>query len=87
MRANIREMKRLLKTGEIAKIFKQELGWDNPPDGHVDVPFRGQTYTFNSIADKLGFRVYLYTFQGRIPPDRQFLISLDRGSFPLQPRI
>lgn len=77
MRANIREIKRLLKTGDIARIFRHELGWNNPPNEYENIPFRGQLYTFTSIADKLGFRIYLYTFEGRIP-DRQFLIALDR---------
>src|SRR5438046_1065030 len=77
MRANLQQIKRDLKACKFTNIFKQELGWDNPPAASHTFPYRDQEYTFPIVADKKGFVIYQYTFQGRIP-EAQFLIQLDK---------
>ena len=77
MRANIQQIKRLLKTCNFVEIFREELGWsplgETPPVG-ID---KGQQYTFTPLAHKAGFKIYLYTFQTQIP-DEQTLKQIDR---------
>src|SRR5436305_978194 len=77
MRANIQQIKRLLKTCNFVEIFREELGWsplgETPPVG-ID---KGQQYTFTPLAHKAGFKIYLYTFQTQIP-DEQTLKQIDK---------
>ncbi|SRR6266567_2960137 len=77
MRADIHQIKSDLKACKIKEIFSQELGWDTLPEAPPETFYQGQKYVFAPTAQKKGFKIYQYTFEGRIPQE-QILKQIDR---------
>jgi hypothetical protein len=47
----------LIRNGDLQRLFIEELGWDRPKVGDLDVDLGDHTYRFRAIAEKQGFTV------------------------------
>lgn len=52
MRADIREIKRALKSFDCHKIFNKELGWDNLREPKTSDVYKELQYTYSPVAQK-----------------------------------
>ncbi len=77
MRADTQQIKQLLKEYNFPEIFREELGWSPLPEKPIGSPYNNQKNAFTPLAQKVGFKVYQYTFSTRIP-DEQTLKQIDR---------
>jgi hypothetical protein len=52
------QIKALLQKRDFSELFIEELGWDNPKFGEVEIELDGDQFEFTPIAQKEGFTVF-----------------------------
>ena len=72
------QIKRYLETGDLKKLFFEELGWNRLKEASLSIPYKGQEYIFDPLAEKGGFKTYTCTFTSGPVPDDRILKQLDR---------
>ncbi|MBI3797983.1 MAG: SAM-dependent methyltransferase, partial [Deltaproteobacteria bacterium] len=58
MTLSVPRVRHYLKSGELEKLFIEELGWDRH-SASLDVPVDGQTYPLRAFAEKRGVQIFV----------------------------
>ena len=67
-----------LNRNDLQKLFREELGWDNPQGGAVSVEVKGETYSFKPVARKANFTVLQMTGPDGALPSKALMRVLEQ---------
>jgi hypothetical protein len=75
-RADIAQIKKCLESFNLKTLFYEELGWNRLRDASFTLPHNGQSYTFEPLAEKGGFKIYTCIVQYEPFPEDKTLKQL-----------
>ncbi|GCF06471.1 Eco57I restriction-modification methylase domain-containing protein [Dictyobacter arantiisoli] len=77
-KVDIQQIKKQLEACNLKHLFFEELGWNRLKETALSIPYKGQDYIFEPLAEKGGFKTYTcMCTNGPIPEDK-VLKQLDR---------
>jgi Eco57I restriction endonuclease. len=77
-KVDIQQIKKQLEICNLKQLFFEELGWNRLKEPSFSLPFKGQDYIFEPLAEKSGFKIYTCTPTDGLLPDDKQLKQLDR---------